>query len=66
MRDPGFYWIRFLMEDRGSRDDVVEVAEWSDANLWGPAGWRLAGWDPVVENDAVDVLSERLEPPQQK
>jgi len=53
-RAPGFYWIRVKS---GGPPLRKEVAEWNDEY------WERIGDDYLMLDEAVEVLSERLEEP---
>lgn len=56
-RQPGFYWVRFKRVIPGLPLDP-EIA------FWGSDGWRLSGADEGADDEELEVLSERLRPPE--
>lgn len=59
MREPGFYWVRFKVALPVLQKKIQpEIAFWNRYDRWVISG------SPDDANDgAVEVLSERLEPP---
>lgn len=54
MREKGYYWIRI----RGD----VEIGHW-DPGAFGGASWAVTGYSMEYSDSELEVLSERLLPP---
>lgn len=55
MREDGYYWIRLK---RGNGE--AEIAEWAEHVGWW---YRTGSGIPVFQGEELEVLSERLLPP---
>lgn len=62
MREPGFYWVRVKLHLRGKPAgwNPPEVGELSSN------GWDVCGSEQGVNDNELEVLSDRLIPPSPK
>jgi hypothetical protein len=72
-RAPGFYWVRehtYLglgkpgADERGMGWSGPKVAEWHQDELY--SSWEFCGSDEGGMGPGIEVLSERLTPPEAK
>jgi hypothetical protein len=59
MREPGFYWVRFKRVIPALPEHPPEIAHWDVLR----SEWVISGSEELEHEDAVEVLSERLQPP---
>lgn len=57
MRTSGFYWVRFRASGKAYAPEVA---------YWNGDDWPLSGTHESADDDELEVLSERLEPPKEK
>ena len=58
MREPGFYWIQDLRHFSGLEP---VIGQWYSED--GDNYWLLTGSETEISNDAIKVLSPKLEAP---
>jgi hypothetical protein len=57
MREPGFYWVRWF----GARYVAEFQTYYEDAHPW-----TVPGLERLIPDNEIRVLSERLEPPEER